>query len=112
MVILGDNCIFIDVDETLLLSGGEGLFIPKDVNLPLVEKIKEWRDAGRTIIVWTSNPDGVEHCKKAIYKCGIQDEVHYIMPKPTTIVDDDHLEYYRIVDPITLKWREKNEMVV
>jgi len=108
MMILDDNCIFIDVDETLLIPE-EGCFVPRDVNQPLVEKIKEWKDQGRTIIVWTSNPDGVEHCKKAIYQCGIQEEVNYVMPKPTVIVDDDHLEYYSIIDPITLKWRNRGD---
>lgn len=105
MFILDDDCIFIDVDETLILPAAEGCFVPKIPNLKLVEKIKEWKDKGRSIVVWTSNPDGVEHCVKAIDLCKIRDEVDYVMPKPRTIVDDDHLEYYNIIDPITLDWR-------
>lgn len=107
MIILDDNCIFIDVDDTLLIPSSPELFVPQEPNKLLIEKIKEWNDEGRTIIVWTSNPDGVKHCKRAVYECGIEQEVHYLLPKPTVIVDDDHLEYYSIIDPITLKWRTR-----
>jgi hypothetical protein len=107
MQILDDDCIFIDVDETLIIPENEECFVPKKPNLKLIEKIREWKDKGRTIIVWTSNPDGVKHCKKAIYLCGIEEEVNFVMPKPRTIVDDDHLEYYNIIDPITLEWRDR-----
>ena len=48
-------------------------------------------------------------CIRDRYQCGIQEEVNYVMPKPTVIVDDDHLEYYSIIDPITLKWRNRGD---
>ena len=47
-----DDVIYIDVDETLLLSNE--LVTSKDLNLSLIEKIKEWKEEGKSIIVWTS----------------------------------------------------------
>ena len=98
MTILDDNCIFIDVDDTLIIR--------MTPNFELIEKIKEWKRSGRTIIVWTSNADGVSHAVKAIDYCGITELVDFVLPKPRTIVDDDHLEYYQVIDPETLEWRK------
>ena len=95
MFILPDNCIFIDVDDTLIIEAKP--------NYKLIEKIKEWKDKKKTIILWTSNSDGVKHAVKAARFCRIEDEVDFIMPKPYVIVDDDHLEYYRIINPLTLE---------
>ena len=105
MFILDDNCIFIDVDETLLIPPSPELFVPTEPNLKLVEKIKEWSKAGKSIVVWTSNPNGTSHCLKAIDKCRINPYIKAVMRKPSIIVDDDHLEYYSIIDPITLEYK-------
>jgi hypothetical protein len=99
MITLDDDCIFIDVDDTLIQK--------MTPNFNLIGKIKQWKDAGRTIIVWTSNADGVNHALKAINLCQIEYLVDVVMPKPRTIVDDDHLEYYQVIDPDTLTWRDK-----
>lgn len=92
-----DGAIFIDVDDTLIIEGNS--------NLKLIDKMKDWKLSGRDIIVWTSNFSGVEHAHKIVNSLGIQDIVDLILPKPTTIVDDDHLEYYNIIDPITLEYK-------
>lgn len=94
-----ENSVFIDVDETLIIDG--------QVNEDLVKKIIEWDAKGRTIIVWTSNPLGSAHATKAVYDAKIEEYVDFTMVKPITIVDDDHLEYYSIIDPETLKYRNK-----
>ena len=96
-----DDVIYIDVDETLLLSNE--LVTSKDLNLSLIEKIKEWKEEGKSIIVWTSNSGGKAWADKAVEICGIEDYVDLTLPKPHIIVDDDHLEYYQIIDPITLE---------
>jgi hypothetical protein len=98
-----DSVIYIDVDETLIIPA-ENCFVPHDPNLKLIEKIKEWKDNGRQIIVWTSNGNGVRHAINVVKSLGLEDYVDICLPKPRTIVDDDHLEYYNIIDPITLEW--------
>ncbi len=99
-----DNVIYIDVDDTLILSKcGELLSETSTINYALIDKIKKWKEKGRSIIVWTSNSAGVEHARKAVKRCGIEDLVDLCLPKPHTIVDDDHLEYYRVINPRTLK---------
>lgn len=106
MLVIPDNVIFVDVDDTLLLSEyGELLSEGYTLNKPLITKIKEWYNSGRTIIVFTSNALGVDHARKAVIECGLEDFVAQVQPKPATIVDDDHLEYYTIIDPITLERR-------
>lgn len=106
MFVLDDNCIFIDVDDTLILSK-EGVLLEdySEINHNLIQKIREWKDNNRVIIVWTSNSGGVGHAVNVINRVGIRDEVDYVMPKPVTIVDDDHLEYYNIIDPRTLEYK-------
>lgn len=94
-----ENCVFVDVDQTLIIKMAP--------NYELIEKIREWKDKGRKIVVWTSNTDGVKHAIKAIDFCGIREEVDVVMAKPNTIVDDDHLEYYNTIDPETLEWRDR-----
>lgn len=101
-----DDFVYVDVDFTLLLPQDVDLFIPDSVNHKLVEKIKDWHSYGRKIIIWTSNTQGREHCRRAAKLCGIYDLVHDFLPKPYLIVDDDHLEYYRTMDPITLEIKE------
>ena len=92
---INDNVIYVDVDQTLIVSMAP--------NFELIDKIREWKAKGRSIIVWTSNADGVAHAIKAVKFCEIEDLVDLCLPKPHTIVDDDHLEYYKIIDPITLE---------
>lgn len=104
MIIYPDTQIIdVDVDETLLIPE-EGCFVPRDVNHKLVKKLREWHAKGKTITVWTSNADGVKWAVRAVELCGIEDIVFSVRAKPTTIVDDDHLEYYTIIDPITFEW--------
>jgi hypothetical protein len=92
-----DNLIYVDVDDSLLING--------QPNEKLVQKIMEWSMAGRKIIVWTSNPLGVKHALDAVKKCDLYYYVDLCLVKPQTIVDDDHLEYYSIIDPITLNFK-------
>ena len=101
---IDDTVIYIDVDETLILSG-DGLFVPQIPNESLIGQIKDWKGDGRKIIVWTSNGDGVQHAIKIVKQLGIEDYIDLCLPKPRTIVDDDHLEYYNTIDPITLEWK-------
>lgn len=101
-----DDFVYIDVDFTLVLPQDVGLLIPDSVNHPLVDKIRKWHSEGRNIIIWTSNPDGREHCRKAARLCGIYDLIYDFLPKPILIVDDDHIEYYRTMDPMTLEIKE------
>ena len=102
---INDDVIYIDVDETLLIPSSPELFFPQEPNLPLIAKIKEWKKAGRQIIVWTSNGNGVQHAINSVKKCGIEDYVDLCLPKPAVIVDDDHLEYYSTIDPISLNYK-------
>lgn len=97
--------IYVDVDETLYLPA-DGCFVPRDPNYPLIEKIKEWHSEGRDIIVWTSNSAGVQWAKDAVKNLGLEPYVKLCLPKPHTIVDDDHLEYYHVIDPITLTYKK------
>lgn len=101
-----DDVVYIDVDYTLLLPEDVELFIPDSANKKLVEKIIKWHSEGRTIIIWTSNTRGVQHCKDAAKLCGIEDYIYDYLPKPKLIVDDNHLEYYRTMDPITFEVQE------
>jgi hypothetical protein len=100
-----NNVIYIDVDETLLIPASPELFIPTEPNLKLIEKIKKWKAEGKSIIVWTSNGGGVEWAIDAVKRCNIEEYVDLCLPKPYTIVDDDHLEYYSTIDPITLEFK-------
>jgi len=103
-----DDFVYVDVDFTLILPHDVGLLIPESVNHELVAQIKKWHSEGRNIIIWTSNPDGREHCRKAAKLCGIEEYIYDYLPKPRLIVDDDHIEYYRTMDPITLEIKESN----
>lgn len=107
MIEIRDKVVYIDVDFTLLLPASPDLFIPTEVNHKLVEQIKKWKETGWSIIVWTSNSKGVSWAREAVVICNIEDYVDLTLPKPHTIVDDDHLEYYKIIDPITLMPRYK-----
>lgn len=106
MIEIKDNVIYVDVDETLILPASDELFVPSEPNHKLIEQIKKWKSEGRSIIVWTSNGDGVAWARKWVKELQIEEWVDLCLPKPHTIVDDDHLEYYRIIDPITLEYGE------
>ena len=99
MFVSNDSCVYIDIDDTLIIHTDKGSV----VNVKLMEKIRDWKSKGRTIIVWTSNTGGIKYAKQMLAMCDI--EVDAVLPKPYTIVDDDHLEYYSIIDPITLEFR-------
>lgn len=105
MLVTNDKIIYVDVDWTLLIPSEDDLIIPDSPNVPLVEKIKEWYKDGYTIVVWTSNSRGVVRAEEAVILCQLEDYVDFCLPKPYKIVDDDHLEYYSTIDPVTLKWR-------
>lgn len=92
-----NKVIYIDVDDCLIIDSHP--------NEQLIQKIMQWSMDGISIIVWTSNPLGVNHAREAVKKCGLSYYVDICLPKPYTIVDDDHLEYYNVIDPLTLKWR-------
>ena len=83
----------------------KGEYLEPKLNHPLIKKLREWHSEGWTLIVWTSNYDGSSHAKEWVEKCGLEDIVFSVQIKPFKIVDDDTLEYYKVIDPKTLSYK-------
>lgn len=106
MKVFDDKIIYVDIDETLLIPEN-GCFEPSIINKELVELLKEYKSKGWTIACWTSNPKGVEWVQEIVHRARIESIVDLALKKPFKIIDDDHLEYYDIIDPITFETRLK-----
>lgn len=105
MIVVKDRVYYVDVDQCLINVEDKHGNIILPINYKLIDKIKEWNSEGSIIIVWTSNGEGVTHAEKTVLSLGLKSYVFLCLPKPYTIVDDDHLEYYNTIDPVTLKYR-------
>lgn len=106
MLEIPNKTLFVDVDSTLIRYMDDEFDKSKVIpNNQLISKLQQYKDKGYFLMVWTSNSGGIEHAKWAIELCGISDLIDAVSPKPATIIDDDHLEYYTIIDPWTFESR-------
>lgn len=72
------RCVAVDVDGTLLVDG--------ELNLPLVEWVKEQKSAGFEVLLWSAA--GRDHAAEVAERFGIADHFSAIISKPGFIVDD------------------------
>ena len=71
--------IFVDVDLTLVDE--------REVIMPgAVEAMKRLRERGCHLYVWSTR--GVEGAREIVKRCGIEELVEGIVPKPDIIIDD------------------------
>jgi len=93
-----DNCIYIDVDETLIRHCEHdeephiSFLFDKEmknriVNKVLVEKIKKWTKS-KYLIVWTSNSAGHEWAESVLKALEIRDCIDVVLYKPSKMIDD------------------------
>lgn len=84
--------IAVDVDATLILAG--------EVNMALVDWIREQVASGRPVLIWSARGESV--AKEARDRAGLQKEVPLAISKPKLIVDDkgwSWVKYTRAVHP-------------
>lgn len=97
MVVKDKPIVFFDVDDTLVLwnqhvtEENEHLIVEDIYELvlkhePHVEKVKEFKLRGHTVVVWSQG--GSEWAEKVVNALGLRQFVDIIMPKPYWFFDD------------------------
>ena len=82
--------IYVDIDDTLIRSFGSKR-IPMT---PMVERVKELKDAGATLYCWSSG--GAEYARSSATELGIESCFTGFLPKPDILLDDMRLQRWRI----------------
>lgn len=109
------DCLFVDVDDTLILWPGRAQVLPTrpvsvadtpPINHELVAKLRAWHDSpnhsatyhghrlvGRQLVVWSTG--GAVHARRAVNLCGLDDIVDVCLPKPrlkarAVAIDNSH----------------------
>ena len=77
--------VYFDVDDTLIRSVGT-----KRVPIPaVVERVRSLHAAGVTLYLWSSG--GADYARTTAAELGISSCFAGFLPKPTHIVDDQHI---------------------
>ena len=81
--------VYVDVDDTLVRTAGSK-------RIPIVaavERVRSLHAKGATLYLWSSG--GAEYARTAAGELGISDCFTAFLPKPTHIVDDQHITQWR-----------------
>ena len=77
--------VYFDVDDTLVRSVGT-----KRIPIPnVVERVRSLHASGVTLYLWSSG--GADYARDAAAELGISSCFAGFLPKPTHIVDDQHI---------------------
>ena len=77
--------VFVDVDQTLMTFGPDGL-IPIQETVEVIKKIKQEFGDKVDVIIYTTG--GKAYADEAVEICGLKDFVDYTMTKPIIVIDD------------------------
>jgi|SRR5580700_1168326 hydroxymethylpyrimidine pyrophosphatase-like HAD family hydrolase len=81
--------VYFDVDDTLVRSAGT-----KRVPIPaVVERVRSLHTAGVTLYLWSSG--GADYARTTAADLDISHCFAGFLPKPTHIVDDQHISQWR-----------------
>lgn len=84
-VITSDRCLFVDVDDTLIIWEDLG-FDKWHPHQKHIDMIKRFHARGQPVIVWSAG--GYEWALEAVRRLGLEEYVHTVMSKPAWYIDD------------------------
>jgi hypothetical protein len=88
---MSKSIVFFDVDDTLVCTVGT-----KRVPIPaVIERVRVLRAAATTMYLWSSG--GADYARKTAGELGISHCFVGFLPKPTHIVDDQHMSAWHDV---------------
>lgn len=91
---MGNQIIFVDVDDTLVRSVGT-----KRIPMPaVIAHVKRLKAEGATLYLWSSG--GAEYCRDTAIECGISDCFTGYLPKPTFYIDDQPVHEWRFCEHV------------
>lgn len=86
---MSKSVVYFDVDDTLVRSAGT-----KRVPIPaVVERVRSLHARGITLYLWSSGGD--DYARSTAAELGIAHCFAGFLPKPTHIVDDQHITQWR-----------------
>ena len=86
---MSKSVVYFDVDDTLVRTVGT-----KRVPIPaVVERVRALHADGVTLYLWSSG--GAEYARSTAAELGISSCFAEFLPKPTHIVDDQHITEWR-----------------
>jgi FMN phosphatase YigB (HAD superfamily) len=86
---MAKSVVYFDVDDTLVRSAGTKR-IPIS---PVVERIRTLHARGITLYLWSSG--GADYARNTAAELGVGHCFEGFLPKPTHIVDDQHIMQWR-----------------
>lgn len=82
---MGADVVYVDVDDTLVRSAST-----KRIPIPAsLAKVRSLHTAGATMYLWSAG--GAEYARTTAIELGIADCFAGFLPKPTVIIDDQHI---------------------
>jgi hydroxymethylpyrimidine pyrophosphatase-like HAD family hydrolase len=82
--------VYFDIDDTLVRSVGQ-----KRIPMPtVIAQVRRLKADGALLYLWSSG--GADYCRETALELGIQDCFLGFLPKPTTYVDDQPIEEWRL----------------
>jgi cation transport ATPase len=87
---MGADVVYVHVDDTLVRSAGT-----KRIPIPTsVAKVRALHAAGATMYLWSAG--GADYARTTATELGIADDCFSgFLPKPTIIIDDQHITEWR-----------------
>src|SRR4051794_8178020 len=85
MVRPASEIVFVDVDDTLVRSGGSKRF----PIAALVDRVRALKQAGATLYCWSTG--GAEYARVSAREVGLEDCFVSFLPKPTIMIDERRL---------------------
>lgn len=83
------NVVYVDVDDTLVRSAGT-----KRIPIPAsIAKVRALHTSGATMYLWSAG--GADYARATAMELGIADCFSGFLPKPTVIIDDQHITEWR-----------------
>lgn len=124
-VITNERVVPVDCDDTLIMHGVTlnnalptifvldpltGKRVEYVINVPMVRLLKEEKQRGSTIIVWSRG--GYQWAANIITALGLEASVDLIMTKPLTYFDDKPVDQW-MIDRVYLPWNVpyKNNLI-
>ena len=81
--------VYVDVDDTLVRSAGT-----KRIPIPSsIAKVRALHSSGVTLYLWSAG--GADYARATANELGISDCFAGFLPKPTAIIDDQHIAEWR-----------------
>jgi cation transport ATPase len=88
---MGADVVYVDVDDTLVrMASTKRIPIPASI-----AKIRALHTSGATMYLWSSG--GADYARATAMELGIADCFSGFLPKPTIIIDDQHITEWRYV---------------